>query len=492
MIKKKYTIYKDLLIERVKTVTQLSSEEKQSLIQKIDKLEKDVDAIQYPIDEVKVVKRKKGDHTSLSLRVTDEVPSVKVAPLGSGMHSRVHLSVDGLPGKDEEHIYATKVKQHTLFFDETPENKKHNLMQLAYTEHEIYLLKLMQLYIRHGVRHKGLVTDNKTGAIYRVQKVYIDLKYLPGPSFYQAAKTGEAQGKKISESAALSMMKSISDQLAIIHGAGYFHGDLHRRNLMVTGDLFGACTLTLFDFNLSRPFGQPVVIIPVKPGRHEQIPPECCNKEIVYFNRSSDVYALGNIFKVISGLTACTPELRAAFKAMHEEMRHPNPEKRPTLQHIRQALSALSDRKQGYVPYAVGDQVQKQVIEALESYVHGLKATYSLLDSKRTQKIDFLILLMRDLKNTPALEVFQGKLKQGFLDFLRKFIIPTLSSYRRTLDPDLQYFAKAMQACGEEIDLFELMAQRFTPKVENKLREILIPASPSSTPQGARPCLKWF
>jgi predicted Ser/Thr protein kinase/tetratricopeptide (TPR) repeat protein len=153
----------------------------------------------------------------------------------------------------------------------------------------------------------GVVPDHRTGEL--AGRPALLLERFDGPDL--------ARWRPTDRGAALALLAALAEQVATLHDAGWIHGDLSPRNVIVV-DADGGPRPRLIDFGAATPIGAPAPALATR----GYLAPERLAPTIA--TAALDVYALGAIgVEVLTGRPAFGERGRAAALA-HRDRRVPS------------------------------------------------------------------------------------------------------------------------------------------------------------------------
>lgn len=418
---------------------------------------------------VKPVSRKEDD-TTHSIHRIGGVYSRKVGPrLGAGSYGRAYLHVDGGDGQVSPHYYVVKVvsiyrkKISWINANGKVRERYHNPIEASrikgHITAEIEVLQKLDRLIRFDTRVNAQGTE----------KHYIVQTHVPGITLFAYLENLKENQKKFTFTQAKSLMLGILNKLDALHTLNIAHGDFTTSNVMVNPQQSGY-DVNIIDFGFSRTIGQPCDMSDAlrkyrdNTGKYEAFPPECRYSNIVHFNRSTDVYALGDIFRRILRQTshANQQEIDALIHYVKYRMRNHTPDRRPTLEAVKERL----DRNL----VEMDQNLKQSTINILNTYYHyhSLR-TWAVLD--RRKKCDSIEKVVKKLQEVKDHTLFVELLQYGLEDYLKKHVMNSLPHYLSlaNLGRGVDVFVRALKLHQDEFNA-ELFVQGLKKRLEDKYR----------------------
>lgn len=418
---------------------------------------------------VKPVSRKEDD-TTHSIHHIGGVYSRKVGSrLGAGSYGRAYLHVDGEEGELSPHHYVVKVvsiyHKKITWMNAKGElrSRYHKPIEAdrikGHVNAEIEVLRKLDRLIR---------VDTRTNA-QGVEKYYIVQTHVPGTTLFAYLENLKANNKKLTFAQAQSLMFSILEKLDALHTLNIAHGDFNTSNVMVNPQLSGY-DVNIIDFGFSRTFGNACDIsdglkkYKDNTGKYEAFPPECRYSNIVYFNRSTDVYALGDIFRRILKQTSHSnqQEIDALIHYIKYLMRNHTPDRRPTLEAVKERLHTNL--------VEMDASLKQSTIDVLNTYYHYHSIrTWGVLD--RRKKCDSIDRVVKKLQEVKDHTLFVELLQYGLEDYLKKHVMNSLPHYLSlaNLGRGVDILVRALKLHQDEFNA-ELFVQGLKKRLEDKYR----------------------
>lgn len=453
------TDYYRVLLDRVKALGYDTPSE-----EALEALQSQVALLKEDKSSVKPIIRTSPE--GLSLFRLGGIRSIKVGegPLGKGKAGRTYLHVDAEPGDDKLHHYAVKVFSYDF-------GSKEIAMPLEVAR-EIAVLKRHNRFIRYDYR----INQNKK------IKFYVVGDYIPGKTLKGAL---DELGRKqpLTLERALLLMRKLTECIKSFHETGDAHGDLKPDNVMLDDLMSANPMFTLIDFNHSlQNWESEYYSPPLVQGMHRQIAPECCGVSDVFYNPATDIYALGDIFRLILEKTSYFPQKLTKCSEFICRMRSEDPSLRPTINEIisfastsmndvlreRKRLEASNKNKDmlmvsAQVKISAINELARynQSIRAVGSYVGNMLLRYFGLDVDYDQKSVYFEKLIAELEVCFDRDLFYQCLQKALCDYIIQFTTKEMEHYCQLPDlgAGLSCFISAFSVLGSEFNHQELASE---------------------------------